>query len=101
MYKHLNYGKKTFILESTLDSAIFHRGEYANVRASTSIMRRLVEDVTGKKIEHLIKKALSEDREDLPLCRNVQLVGEVRRTACRIPAAFQTAIFPKIRGQLR
>jgi len=30
-----------------------------NISASASIMRRLVEDVTGKKIEHLIKKSLS------------------------------------------
>lgn len=84
MCKHLNYDntrKETLILQSILDTANFHRGEHE--RTSTSIMRRLVEDVTGKKIEHLIKKALSEG-PGLPLRRNVQLVRGVRRTACRI-----------------
>lgn len=95
MKRHLSYDP--FQVPRT--PAIFYRGKYTRtnvltnicIRASASIMRRLVEDVTGKKIEHLIKKGLP--RPGLALRRNVQLVqggSQEPRVAypCRIPRGY-------------
>lgn len=63
-----NICEGTFITRSlkvVLNSTTFHRRIDTNIRtlsASGSIMWWVVEDVTEKKIEHLIKRSLSTDR---------------------------------------
>lgn len=92
---HLSHVLSKFALGSTT----FHpRNGHTNVSASASIMRRLVEDVTGKKIEHLIKRSLSP--AGTTLRRNVQLVRSSRRSRDAY-AAFPTGVFPENAGQLR
>lgn len=51
----------------------------------------LVEDVTGKKIEHLIKEAFGRDFPSLECAISLRLAGS--RVAY---AAFRAAYFPKI-----
>lgn len=90
--RHLSYAPSKYHRLGDFSSWRIHeRAGRIYIRASTSIMRRLVEDVTGKKIEHLIKKALSARTFPPSECA----ISSVHRTACRIPAAFRAAYFRK------